>query len=104
MYLTLNRQNVITMRMPHWILLPDVTATAVDLGEFHTCALCKDGRMFCWGNGASGQLGIGGQAAVGTLPAQMGNNLKQVDLWAGCSKMFGFNTVLYININQDTRA
>ncbi len=59
------------------------TVTAVTLGQFHTCGLFNDGRIFCWGYGASGQLGIGNVGIVGTVPAQMGNSLKQVDLWPG---------------------
>jgi alpha-tubulin suppressor-like RCC1 family protein len=29
------------------------------LGSTHSCALGTDGRVFCWGSGASGQLGTG---------------------------------------------
>jgi alpha-tubulin suppressor-like RCC1 family protein len=60
-----------------------VEANAISLGQYHTCTLSKDGRIFCWGQGANGQLGIGSQASVGTSAAQMGDNLKRVDLWAG---------------------
>lgn len=32
-------------------------ASEIDAGERHTCAASKDGRVFCWGRGASGELG-----------------------------------------------
>ena len=35
------------------------TATSVDLGSLHTCAILSVGTIKCWGNGAYGQLGNG---------------------------------------------
>ena len=32
----------------------------VSLGNYHSCALKNDGRVFCWGGGNYGQLGHGG--------------------------------------------
>jgi alpha-tubulin suppressor-like RCC1 family protein len=71
-------------------MLAGVEAKAVSLGQYHTCTLSKDGRLFCWGQGAYGQLGIGSQASVGASAAQMGDNLKRVDLWAGTIKTLLF--------------
>jgi alpha-tubulin suppressor-like RCC1 family protein len=34
--------------------------TRVANGYYHTCALRADGSLWCWGGGASGQLGLGG--------------------------------------------
>jgi alpha-tubulin suppressor-like RCC1 family protein len=34
-------------------------ATAVDMGDFHSCALLEDGSVRCWGANESGQLGDG---------------------------------------------
>jgi len=39
--------------------LPVVLARRLALGSTHSCALRADGRVFCWGSGASGQLGTG---------------------------------------------
>src|SRR5437867_5457223 len=33
--------------------------TAVAAGQWHTCGLTTDGAAYCWGRGASGQLGNG---------------------------------------------
>ena len=41
------------------------TATAVDAGEQHTCALLDDGSVRCWGSAASGQLGSGDTRTIG---------------------------------------
>ena len=40
-------------------------AKSVAAGRHHSCALLTDGRVKCWGNGASGQLGIGSTVEPG---------------------------------------
>src|SRR5882672_1899609 len=42
------------------------TATAVDLGAFHSCARLQDGTVRCWGYNVSGQLGDGTQTDSAT--------------------------------------
>lgn len=39
-----------------------VLARHLALGSTHSCALRDAGKVFCWGGGASGQLGVGGPA------------------------------------------
>ena len=37
----------------------DRTAVAIDLGNYHTCAILDDGSVSCWGQNIKGQLGDG---------------------------------------------
>ena len=49
----------ITPVLPEGGKIPVVLARRLALGSTHSCALRADGRVFCWGSGASGQLGTG---------------------------------------------
>ncbi len=40
-------------------LLAGVTATAIALGDAHTCVIVTGGGVKCWGKNENGQLGIG---------------------------------------------
>ncbi|MDA8838039.1 hypothetical protein N9N26_02120, partial [Candidatus Poseidoniales archaeon] len=42
------------------------TAVSVSSGQYHTCAILDDGSLKCWGQGTSGQLGIGSTIAQNT--------------------------------------
>lgn len=50
-------------------------AVAIAAGENHTCALLTRGRVRCWGEGSSGQLGYGATTDIGDneTPASAGN-------------------------------
>src|SRR5438093_9501531 len=48
------------------------TATAVDMGSFHSCARLQDGTVRCWGMNDSGQLGDGTQISSSTPVAVAG--------------------------------
>ncbi len=41
------------------IAVADTDWAEVSAGHLHTCAIKDDGRLFCWGRGARGQLGNG---------------------------------------------
>ncbi len=41
------------------------TVSSMALGAEHTCALCNSGKVRCWGNGASGQLGYASTGVIG---------------------------------------
>ncbi len=45
--------------MPREVDFGGATVRAVDYQWFHFCAVTTEGRAFCWGRGAEGQLGIG---------------------------------------------
>jgi len=59
------------------------TATAISVGNSHTCALLDDANVRCWGFGGSGRLGYGGGINIGDneSPAAFG----PVDLGSGRS-------------------
>lgn len=62
-----------------------VTVAVADLtlGAHHSCALTSDGKVFCWGANASGQLGYGDKRARGAAAMDMGIGLAPVALPAG---------------------
>jgi alpha-tubulin suppressor-like RCC1 family protein len=56
------------------------TATAITAGVLHTCALLDNGTVKCWGNSASGQLGLEDVATRGDAGGEMGDSLPSVPL------------------------
>jgi len=59
------------------------TATAIDAGGNHTCAVLDNASVKCWGYNGNGQLGIGNTTNMGDGPGKMGDNLPVVDLGTG---------------------
>jgi len=47
---------------------PTPALTEVDIGLSHACAIADDGRLWCWGSDAQGELGLGADP-VGTCDA-----------------------------------
>ena len=66
---------------------PGVSAIAIALGSYHTCAIVKGGNVLCWGENYLGQLGIG-------TPAQFGYRESPVlvDLGSGKTRSVFINT------------
>jgi len=71
--------------LPFVDLGPGRTAVSLASGEDHTCALLDNGQVKCWGDNASGELGLGDTAFRGDNPGEMGANLPAVDLGGGPS-------------------
>ncbi len=42
-----------------YVKVDEIAWTAVSVGRYHSCALAADGRIFCWGQNAYGELGDG---------------------------------------------
>jgi alpha-tubulin suppressor-like RCC1 family protein len=53
---------------------------AVATGAYHACALLEDGRVKCWGNNRSGELGLGDTNNRTAGAQELGNRLPAVDL------------------------
>jgi len=50
---------------------PSATWSTADIGNDHMCAIQLDGTLWCWGDNADGQLGLGSNAES-TWPVQVG--------------------------------
>lgn len=63
----------------------DRTVVGIAAGGTHVCAVIDDGSMKCWGDNASGRLGLGDISARGDGPGEMGDGLPIVkffsDIW-----------------------
>jgi alpha-tubulin suppressor-like RCC1 family protein len=59
------------------------TARALAAGISHACAVLDNGQLKCWGNNASGQLGLGDTVSRGSAPNEMGDALPAVNLGTG---------------------
>lgn len=57
------------VKVPTRLALPPVQA--LSLGDYHSCALSSDGRVFCWGDNSYSQLGAGVRAAFSALPKEV---------------------------------
>ncbi|MBX3226261.1 MAG: hypothetical protein KIT84_43260 [Labilithrix sp.] len=60
-------------------------ATQIAVGYGHACAVLDGGKLKCWGENFSGELGIGERLERGSKIEHMGANLPEVDLGEGRS-------------------
>lgn len=67
---------------PQQIASPTLEWSAIAAGTKHTCALTADARLYCWGRGTEGQLGLGdGLDSRGPAQIDVGSEaLRSVDL------------------------
>ncbi|MFN3198639.1 MAG: thrombospondin type 3 repeat-containing protein [Bradymonadia bacterium] len=72
------------------------TATHIEAGYYHTCAILDNGDTKCWGYNNQGQLGYGNTTSLGTNAGHMGDGLAAVDLGTGLTAVslgaFGSHT------------
>lgn len=59
------------------------TATKIDAGYYHICALLDNGGMKCWGYNQYGQLGQEDNAHRGDAVNELGDNLLPINLGTG---------------------
>ena len=58
-------------------------ANEIATGTDSTCALSRDSRVVCWGDGSFGQRGIGSTWSAGGAPGEMGDSLVTMSLPVG---------------------
>lgn len=71
--------NDMGLLLPTVDLGPGRSASALAVGESHTCALLDNAQVKCWGANQHGTLGLEG-GTRGAAPGQMGANLPALDL------------------------
>mmetsp|Transcript_50132 Transcript_50132/g.75530 ORF Transcript_50132/g.75530 Transcript_50132/m.75530 type:complete len:87 (-) Transcript_50132:1031-1291(-) len=56
----------------------------IELGGDHSCGIDNNGRVWCWGENSSGQLGLGG-TTYDSVPTQLSSIYDVTDLALGGS-------------------
>jgi len=87
------QKRLIAQSKPYWAGAPSSSTGPVEVplgkvarirginaGDHHTCVWFEDGKLKCWGDNDSGQLGLGDLRSRGTEPGQMGDQLPFVDV------------------------
>ena len=52
------------------------TATMIEAGKNHTCAVMDNNDLICWGDNSKGQLGLGDTDKRGDAPGEIGTNFE----------------------------
>ena len=69
--------------------------TTVSAGAGHTCAIRSTGKLYCWGNDASGQVGNGASTGNVTSPAQITSATDWQTVGAGANDTCAVRGKLY---------
>lgn len=90
--------------LPYVDLGGQYSASAIAVGDEHTCALLDDGQVKCWGDNYYGELGLGDTNNRGDYPGEMGTALPTVNLGTGrFAKQLvagGYHTCVLLDTNQ----
>ncbi len=72
----------------------------------HTCAINLDGKLFCWGDNAHGELGLGFIGGYSKYPKEVNitEPVRMVSAGGGGISPFDPNTLLHPHINEHTCA
>ncbi|MDX2192996.1 MAG: hypothetical protein NW201_06555 [Gemmatimonadales bacterium] len=71
---------------------PGLQFAAVSAGEQHACGLLTTGRLQCWGNNASGQLGIGVADTFRVAPGDLSQDASWIAVSAGGAHSCGITS------------
>lgn len=55
----------------------------VSVGGMHSCAIRRDGTLWCWGTSSSGALGVGDESDPALTPVQVGSGTSWIQVSAG---------------------
>ncbi|CAN0018909.1 unnamed protein product, partial [Laminaria digitata] len=69
--------------LPEVDLGTGAVASSVYYGLRHVCAILVGGKVKCWGDNRSGQLGLGHVLTIGDDAGEMGDKLASLDLGTG---------------------
>ena len=62
-------------------------AIQISAGNASVCAILNNGSLKCWGENSHGQLGRGDTTYAGSVPGEMGDNLKPIKLGTAKSRL-----------------
>lgn len=66
-----NLDEVIPVPVDTSLLTPGTTFVTISAGGDHSCGIASDGRAFCWGENAAGELGIGSIGSPVNIPNEI---------------------------------